>query len=100
MRLSAGFAGPVWQVTVEDDGPGVPAAERERMFERFVRLSGTAAAADTPRGTGLGLAISRSIVRLHGGRIWAEPAQQLRGLAVVVELPRAATAVEAAREDA
>jgi signal transduction histidine kinase len=84
--LSASFAGSMWQVSIEDDGKGVPASERDRMFERFVRLGGV----DTPRGTGLGLTISRSIVRLHGGRIWAEPARRLRGLAIIVELPRVA----------
>jgi signal transduction histidine kinase len=83
--LEAGFTGTIWRVRIEDDGPGVAGAELERMFERFVRLAGS----DMPRGTGLGLAISRSIVRLHGGRIWAEQARQLRGLAITVELPRA-----------
>lgn len=82
--LEAGFTGTIWRVRIEDDGAGVAGAELERMFERFVRLPGS----DMPRGTGLGLAISRSIVRLHGGRIWAEPARQLRGLAIIVELPR------------
>ena len=97
VRLDAGFAGPVWQVRIEDDGPGVPRAERDRMFERFVRLGGSNAS----RGTGLGLTISRSIVRLHDGRIWVEPATRLRGLAVVVELPRIATvAVADVRENA
>ncbi len=99
VQLDAGFLGDVWHVRIEDDGPGVPAAERDRMFERFVRLSG----ADAPRGTGLGLTISRSIARLHGGRIWVEPARRLQGLAVVVELPRVARPVPAAvalREDA
>ncbi len=96
VRLSAAFAGPVWQVRIEDDGIGVPAAERERMFERFVRLS----SGDTQRGAGLGLTISRSIVRLHGGRIWAEPARQLRGLAIVVELPRVPAAAAVEREAA
>ena len=86
VALAAAFLRDVWQVRIEDDGPGVPPAERDRMFERFVRLGG----ADAPRGTGLGLTISRSIVRLHGGRIWVEPARRLRGLAVVVELPRVA----------
>ncbi len=84
VHLDAGFANSIWRVRVEDDGPGVATAERERMFERFVRLAGS----DAPRGAGLGLAISRSIVRLHGGRIWAEPARRLRGLAIIFEVPR------------
>lgn len=92
VRLEAGFDGANWRVRVEDDGPGVAAAERDRMFERFVRLTGS----DAPRGAGLGLAISRSIVRLHGGRIWAEPARRLAGLAIIVELPRADLPVDGA----
>jgi signal transduction histidine kinase len=83
VEMTAAFAGPVWRVTIEDDGPGVPIAERDRMFERFVRLAG----AEVPRGAGLGLAISRSIVRLHGGQIRAEAARRLTGLAVIIELP-------------
>lgn len=94
VRLEAGFDGAIWRVRVEDDGPGVAAAERDRMFERFVRLTKS----DAPRGAGLGLAISRSIVRLHGGRIWAEPARRLAGLAIIVELPRADLPVDGASE--
>jgi len=52
-------------VIVEDDGPGIPAAERERVFERFHR-----GRRDVP-GVGLGLAIARAIVREHGGTIVA-----------------------------
>jgi two-component system, OmpR family, sensor histidine kinase KdpD len=54
------------QVTVADEGPGIPAEETERIFEKFVR--GKYAAG----GVGLGLAICRGIVLAHGGRIWAE----------------------------
>ena len=52
-------------LTVEDDGAGVPPSERERVFERFVRLDEARTADDG--GTGLGLAIVREIARLHGG---------------------------------
>jgi two-component system, OmpR family, sensor histidine kinase KdpD len=55
-------------VEVADRGPGVPAGEDERIFERFYRATGEKA----PRGVGLGLAICRAIVLGHGGRIWAE----------------------------
>jgi signal transduction histidine kinase len=57
-------------IEVFDDGPGIPVEERERIFERFHRL------APTRRGSGLGLAIAKSIVQLHGGRIWAESASE------------------------
>jgi len=72
-----------WRVAIEDEGPGVPADQRERIFERFVRL----AANGENGGSGLGLAISRSIVNLHRGRIRAEQAANGRGLRVVFEIP-------------
>ena len=55
------------ELVVEDDGPGLPAEERERVFERFYR--GAAARAADIEGTGLGLALSDLIVRAAGGRI-------------------------------
>jgi two-component system OmpR family sensor kinase len=55
-------------VTVDDDGPGVPREHRERVFERFHRSEPSRARASG--GSGLGLAIARSIVDMHGGRIW------------------------------
>ena len=62
LRLSQGATGPC--LTVDDSGPGIPAAERERVFERFVRGQ----ASDGTTGSGLGLAIVRSIARRHGAR--------------------------------
>jgi len=55
-------------IGVLDSGPGIPAADRERAFERFVRLD----AARHGRGSGLGLPIARMIARLHGGELWIE----------------------------
>ena len=55
-------------VSVEDTGPGLPPGEPERLFAKFHRGN----AEGTIGGAGLGLAICRAIVRLHGGRIWAE----------------------------
>jgi signal transduction histidine kinase len=52
---------------VTDDGPGVPPADRERIFERFVRLDDARSRDDG--GAGLGLAIVRDLVRRHGGRV-------------------------------
>ena len=57
---------------VDDQGPGIPAADRERIWERFWRLErdrGSAVA-----GTGIGLSVVRELVALHGGRAWAEDA--------------------------
>ncbi|OGA57138.1 MAG: hypothetical protein A3G81_17525 [Betaproteobacteria bacterium RIFCSPLOWO2_12_FULL_65_14] len=78
------------RMTVLDAGPGIPAAERESVFERFQRASGD----DTP-GIGLGLAIAKAIVERHGGRISLEEAQPgrsppgLAASAVFPSLPRA-----------
>ena len=55
-------------VQVRDAGPGIPPAERVRLFEKFARLS----TAGATRGSGLGLFISRGIVRDHGGEMWAD----------------------------
>ncbi len=55
------------QLSVEDEGPGVPPGERERIFEPFTRLPGVRR--DRSEGTGLGLAIARRIVAAHGGGI-------------------------------
>lgn len=52
---------------VDDDGPGIPATERSRVFDRFVRLD--EARSRRPGGTGLGLAIVRAAVQAHGGSI-------------------------------
>ncbi len=57
------------QVTVSDEGPGVPEDELESIFDEFAQSSKTKSNAG---GTGLGLAICRKIVQGHNGRIWAE----------------------------
>ena len=77
------------RILVEDDGPGIPEAEQERVFEPFVRLEGSRSS--QTGGIGLGLAIARSIVRAHGGdiRLANRPGG---GLAVTVALPAAASA--------
>ena len=54
-------------MTVADEGPGLPAGEEERVFEKFYRASSS-----IEGGFGLGLPICRAIVTAHGGRIWAE----------------------------
>lgn len=70
-------------VSVSDTGPGIPADERDRVFERFYR-------GDRARrggGTGLGLAIAKHIVQAHGGRIWAEEAPEPPGARIRFTLP-------------
>lgn len=84
VRLRSAVTDSCWRVSVEDEGPGIAHADRERIFERFVRL-GYRSAQD--QGSGLGLAICRSIIELHRGQIWAEPAAAAGGLRVVFEIP-------------
>ncbi|MEU7475790.1 HAMP domain-containing sensor histidine kinase [Lentzea sp. NPDC042327] len=71
--------------TVSDNGPGVPDAERERIFDRLVRLDD--ARDRRSGGSGLGLAIARGVVRAHGGELSCEPASG--GAVFRVVLPRA-----------
>jgi two-component system sensor histidine kinase KdpD len=67
-EISAQVVGSEVQIQVADRGPGIPARELERVFEKFYRIRQPGGAG----GVGLGLAISAGIVELHGGRIWAE----------------------------
>ena len=83
--LSAHEADGVTTIAVADEGPGIPAHEAQRVFERFYRTDDARSASDG--GTGLGLAIARWIVDAHGGAIRAE-ARDPRGCRIVVELPR------------
>ncbi len=71
-----------WTLQVDDSGPGIAAADRERVFERFVR--GDYTGAET--GSGLGLAIVEAIARRHGGQISLDDAP-LGGLRARVSLP-------------
>ncbi len=82
--LSAEAGGGVLTIAVDDDGPGIAPAEREHVFERFHRSDSARDRASG--GSGLGLAIARSIVALHGGRIWVE-GSALGGARACVALP-------------
>ena len=84
VRAGASSRGGVVRLDVTDRGPGIPAAERSRVFERFYRVDRSRA----DGGAGLGLSIARWVVSMHGGAIWAEDAEP-RGCRMVVELPDA-----------
>jgi signal transduction histidine kinase len=73
-------------LTVSDDGPGIPEADRERAFDRFVRLDDARSRDETQAGgAGLGLAIVRAIARTHGGSAHLEAGTP--GLRAVVRIP-------------
>ena len=71
-------------VVIEDEGPGIPEADRERVFEPFVRLDESRS--PDKGGTGLGLAIARTIIRGHGGNVRLENHAE-GGLRVTIALP-------------
>jgi signal transduction histidine kinase len=80
------------RLSVRDNGPGVPAAERARLFERFQQAGD---AGQRAAGTGLGLSISRRIVEHFGGRVvLADDVDQ--GACFIVTLPWAVPATRAA----
>jgi signal transduction histidine kinase len=70
------------RISVTDDGPGIPVEDQQRIFERFYRVSGSAAV-----GTGLGLAIARGLVELHGGTLTVDSAPGA-GSTFTITLPR------------
>lgn len=72
------------EVTVTDTGPGIPAEELPRIFERFYRVD--KARVGSRRSAGLGLAIVKEIVEAHSGRVWAESVVGL-GTRFIVRLP-------------
>lgn len=92
VTITSQIGATTWCVAVEDQGPGVPAEQHERIFGRFVRL---AHPTQHDKGSGLGLAICRSIITLHQGRIWAEAVAAGPGLRVIFELPLSSGGVPA-----
>jgi two-component system sensor histidine kinase KdpD len=81
--LYASNPGRTLRIAVVDHGPGVPEAERRRIFEPYYRLRKSH---DHRAGTGLGLAISRGYVEAHGGKLHVEPTAG-GGATFIVELP-------------
>jgi heavy metal sensor kinase len=88
VEVSVGSDGGLAVLAVTDDGPGIPAGDRERVFERFTRLDDSRSREHG--GAGLGLAIAREIVRAHGGELTAEDGAP--GARLVMRLPAQAAA--------
>jgi signal transduction histidine kinase len=87
-RITVGAAlfDDVARLWVDDEGDGIPAEERARVFDSFYRLPRDLESRVT--GSGIGLAVVRELARLHGGDAWAEAAPG-RGARIVVEFPDA-----------
>jgi K+-sensing histidine kinase KdpD len=81
------------RVAVSDEGPGIPATLRERVFDRFFRVPGREPRDPARGGIGLGLPIARRLVEAQAGRVWIDDLPGVRGTSVVLLMP---TAVESA----
>lgn len=84
VRITLLRDGRYFSIAVEDDGPGIPAGERKRIFERFVR--GAQEAGKAQRGSGIGLSLVAQIAQAHGGRAWVEDARFAHGARFVMTL--------------
>jgi len=93
MAVTVREAGGHVELVVEDDGPGIPEEQWQRVFERFVRLD--EARARDAGGSGLGLAIVKEIVAVHGGTVEAS-SSELGGARFVVRLPAPGAVADAA----
>ena len=96
IRLRAEQDGTSVRLYVDDEGPGIPSADRAKIFEPYARLARDQVSERT--GTGLGLAVVRQIAEACGGRVWLEDAPE-RGARAVIEL-RAATVAQSFAEPA
>lgn len=86
MTLSGRAGAGTCSVTVADTGEGIAAEHLERVFERFFRIDGEAAAAG---GAGIGLTIARGVTAAHGGTLVAASDGPHRGTTFTVTLPSA-----------
>jgi two-component system sensor histidine kinase SenX3 len=84
------------EITVTDQGVGIPEADLDRIFERFFRVD--QARARNTGGTGLGLSIVKHVVQIHGGdiRVWSQPGS---GSTFTIRLPEATHPAIAATGD-
>jgi len=89
IRISARRAGEESiQMSVEDEGSGIPSDLRERVFDKFFRATRDGDIRNhQPTGTGMGLAIAKGIVEAHEGRIWIESGRNGKGTRIMFTLP-------------
>ena len=89
VRLEAARRGPLAVLAVEDTGPGIPPADRERIFDRFTQLD--SGATRRAGGVGLGLSIARQLANAQGGDLLAtDPTPPGQGARFELRLPLAA----------
>ncbi len=89
VRVALDREAGAWELTVEDDGPGVPQADRERVFEPFARVDGT-----TVAGSGLGLALVAQQAGHHGARVTLDASPGLGGARFRVRFAEQSPATE------
>jgi two-component system sensor histidine kinase KdpD len=89
IRIVARYAGDeVIQMSVEDEGRGIPTQLRDRVFDKFFRATRDGdVSTHEPSGTGMGLAIAKGIIEAHDGKIWIESGAGGKGTRVVFTLP-------------
>lgn len=81
--VTVGNEGPMAEIAVEDDGAGISTEDREKLFNRGVRLD------SSKPGTGLGLAIVRDVAEIYGGSIVLEESEDMGGVLARLRLPLA-----------
>lgn len=87
IELSVELVDTQMMVSIGDYGPGVPADDVERIFDKFYRVLNTRQKGTGVRGSGLGLAVCRGLIEAHGGRIWVENRQREKGAIFRFTLP-------------